>query len=1317
MTKIFISYSRADGDVVDTVIAELAARGYGNVFAYDLPGKGTPLGVRWEPNMLAEARTCAVLVVLTGPRALASPRCTQEIAVALEPPTPAAAFEIVVAGASGSPLLRDRHRLVLTNPTQEVRALVLALGAAGFGPSQRAPRPTSPYPGLRAFDTGQAEFFRGRDLIVDRIVRRLDQSGLPGGVLPVVGPSGVGKSSIVRAGVIPRLRSGRNLIQPWFVCDPFTPGEKPLGALAARLADTAALVGSASPMRTDPNSIEAALAGDEPDHLLAELLSGPRPGRVLLVLDQAEELLSRSDQTEVATLTSALARIVADRRAWLLYTLRSDFLTDLLESVAATLLVEEPVLVPALGPAELSVVITGPATVLGWSYEPAAVATMLADSVGGQSLPLLAYTLDRLFREVSALDRGDRLITLTDYTASGRVQDVLTQQADIAFEDALARAAEHLGRPRGGLRPAAERQVLRLLRRLVTVRDGIPVRRALPLADLSATEQAILEPFVQQRVVSLTDRHAAEVTHEALLSHWSRLRDDIEELGEALQARADIERRSAEWEQANGPSPGTASVKDSLLPVTRLLAFLEMVRHRSDMHPPGSAGVSGWDALRVGLDDLDLGGREIDHVGRSLQAVLRDEVSRISRDVVAEPVRATTDLLGMQSDLQRDLMSALVAAPDTAPLVDLVHRAMAANPVHLIINAHENGAWGAAWSPDGTRFASGGRDQTVRVWRVGDGGSGPVLEMLHGMDAVSRSPTRGWVRSVSWTCDGRHILSVATDETLRIWDADQGGEIRSHVHPDRLWTVHTSAADGLAVTAGADGLVRVWPVDRRSRDPLAVLDAGGGRLWAAALSPDGTRAAAACEDRYAYVIDVADPTSGPLRLPHPDKVRSIAWSPDGSLIGTGCQDGIARVFQARTGELRHELTGHDSQVRTVRWSPGGLRIATGSEDLDVRVWDAVSGAPVALLRQHTQGVCALDWAPDGDRLLTAADDGTARVWKLGSEPTACVALDRPARGIAWHARTGQLAVATADNRRTGPGEVVVLPVDGSRAPQVTVQGPTPVLSVQWTADADLVTGSADGSVVRWRDGWPATHFTGARDSVVAAVPAPGGLLLGASRDRVIRLWDADGTLHPDGEPEWHTSFLEDADWDATGQRFAVVSQDHRLSVHRTDDRTYKMTDTGGALTAVAWNDVTSEIAVGRADGTVEVYGCEIGLEPEPRRELSLHSRPVTDLAWSPDGVLLCVAAEDSRASIWHTPSGTLRTVLVGHAKPVTGCTWTANRSVATVGEDAYVRLWDVHDADTRPVAGLPTSDGTAPHAPGYLERILDELGHRTSRRL
>jgi WD40 repeat protein len=220
-------------------------------------------------------------------------------------------------------------------------------------------------------------------------------------------------------------------------------------------------------------------------------------------------------------------------------------------------------------------------------------------------------------------------------------------------------------------------------------------------------------------------------------------------------------------------------------------------------------------------------------------------------------------------------------------------------------------------------------------------------------------------------------------------------------------------------------------------------------------------------------------------------------------------------------------------------------------------------------------------------------------------------------------------------------------------------------------------------------------------------------VLTASRDRIVRLWTADGERIPDDESETHDSFLTDAVWDAEGTRFAVVSEDHRLSVHDSVTREHVMFDAGTGLKSVAWNHVTVEIAVGRADCVIVVYDCAAGLRPTELAELTGHTGPVLDLAWSPDGSALCAASADWRGTVWDVGTGAQLTTLVGHSAPVTGCRWLTDDTVATCGVDRAVRIWDVSDAWDAPAAGLARqADRPLPSGSGYAHELTAVLRNR-----
>jgi WD40 repeat protein len=1292
--SLFVSYHRPDNPAaVDRVVEALLASGYADLFAFDRPGQGGALGERWEQELRTRVLTCDALVVLTGPGARASARCAQELVLAGEAEPRPYIAEIVVAGDRGNDLLADRHRVVwAADPEVAVRALLDGLAEAGVDPAAPA-RASSPYPGLAPFDESRARFFLGRDADIRALRNRLDLSGRSAGALCVVGPSGVGKSSLVRAGLVPALKSAAQ--HRWLVAGPVTPRSRPIESLAAALCAVARQAGSAG--ATEPAALAQVLrqGGATLGPALADLLPATGNTRYAVLLDQAEELVAPDAGPDAQALVGVLTGLLSADLAWVVSTLRSDFVTEMLVAPGLAPLLGETQMVAPLDHEAVWDVIARPVRAYGWRYEPEVLAELVADMADVRSLPLLAYLLNEIFRTVTAEPRADRVITRADYEATGRLEAVLALRAEVAFQDAVAVATGTTTDPAAA--------VLAQLLRLVTVRaDGTVTRRVLSRADLTPGQVALLQPFVSARVLAATDE-AFDVIHEALFAGWARLRDAIDAVADALRARSDLERRCTEWRRLGRPA-------DGLLPQSALLDTVTVLRQGS---APDAAGRDlGWAALGRRLEAAGVTADQLEYVGAALQRSLTAEVERAERVLVTDPGSAGRLLTGSGSELQRALVRLNLAAPDLRPLVTVLHRAMAADPAQLVLHCHPGGAWGAAWAPGDDRFATGGRDQAARTWSVrrpGPGAGRLLCELTHGEETRGNPPGRGWVRDVAWSGDGAYVLSVATDETLRIWDGATGAELRPLVHPDRLWSVHTPKAGGAAITSCADGTARVYPVGRRTREPAAALHTPQ-RQWDAALSPDGDRAVVGCDDRNAYVFDLGRPDGPRLVLAHPAPVRAVAWSPDGAELGTGGQDDRTRIFDAATGGLVRELAGHTDQVRSLAWSGRGHRVATGSADRTIRVWDAHTGRELAVLAQHSQGVCAVDWSARGDRLLSAADDGTARIWKIGPEPARVIPVSGPATTLAWSTSGRQLAVGCGDHAELvdlESGDVLPLAAAHSAA----------VRSLDWSPEGSaLLSGSADRTATRRGLGPAAgadTSYVGARDGVVRAAWSPDGrTVLVAARDRVVRLYDAGGARRTGPEVEAHDSFLTDAAWDPSGTRYAVVSTDHRLSVHDLATGHHQRVDAGGGLESVAWDRTGRRIAVGRTDGTILLYDCP-GLGADLTDRLAAHSRAVAALAWSPDRDLLCAASADGHASVWDASTGALRTRLVGHGQAVTGCAWISATEVVTCGADGTVRTWDVTDGEDAPLSGLPGSDPRTPaDGAAYAAALIDVLADR-----
>ncbi len=287
------------------------------------------------------------------------------------------------------------------------------------------------------------------------------------------------------------------------------------------------------------------------------------------------------------------------------------------------------------------------------------------------------------------------------------------------------------------------------------------------------------------------------------------------------------------------------------------------------------------------------------------------------------------------------------------------------------LRGHTDWVNAVAFSPDGTRMASGSDDSTVRIWEVGTGKELLTIEQP------------GFVTGVAFAPSGAQVAAANTDGSVELWDATSGAEVlRIEAHDGYVRSV-TFSPDGAHLASGGDDyLVRVW--DAVTGEAQVTLEGHEAAVNSVAYNPDGTRVASASDDSTVRIWDAS--TGGQLlSIEHPDWVNAVAFSPDGAWLVSGSDDGVVRVWDAATGELLAELTGHQDYVNSVAFSPDGNYIVSGSDDSTVIVWwdlDLMdhSARESMVLRGHADWVNAVAFSPDGSLIASASDDGSVLLW-------------------------------------------------------------------------------------------------------------------------------------------------------------------------------------------------------------------------------------------------------------------------------------------------------------------------------------------------
>ncbi|MBL8161701.1 MAG: hypothetical protein JNJ61_06905, partial [Anaerolineae bacterium] len=646
---------------------------------------------------------------------------------------------------------------------QRLGLLVDSLEVPSGALTQALPVGRNPYKGLRPFHQRDAHDFFGRDALTQRLLSRLGERGEDSRFLAVVGPSGSGKSSVVRAGLIPALQHGAMAgAENWVMAD-LLPGSHPFDELELALRRVAV---------ERPGDLMEQLRRDESGLLRASRLILPDDGQLLLLIDQFEELFSLVNDPRVARRFLDLlyaASIDPHSSMRVLITLRADFYDrPLMIPDFSTLVRSRTEVVIPLTPAELEQAIVQPAQAAGVGVEPALVAALIA-AVNDQpgTLPLLQYALTELFER-----REGRVMTLRAYERLGGVLGALTRQADEVYDD--------LDEPDQAL-------TKQIFLRLVTLGEGTEdLRRRVLRSELTALApdanrmSRLVDAFGASGLLTFdrdvrTQGPTVEVAHEALLREWWRLREWLEDSRADIRQQRVLSAAALEWERARHE-------KSYLLSGVRLAQFngwaeTALVALTPDEQQFLSVSVAmerQENLIRRRRRNLALAAAVVVALIMTVLAVItldREQVAQRERDYARELALVN----GAQAMLERDDIEtalALALVANTTGSISgqaqeiLSRAAYRPGPIQWF-RGHSAAVLDSVYSPDGSRMISVDFAGGIMLWDVRTGKSLPL-----------QGHNSGFAQNVDWSADGRSVLTASTDLSIIIWDAQTGEMIR-----------------------------------------------------------------------------------------------------------------------------------------------------------------------------------------------------------------------------------------------------------------------------------------------------------------------------------------------------------------------------------------------------------------------------------------------------------------------------------------------------------------------------------------------------------
>ena len=1131
---------------------------------------------------------------------------------------------------------------------------------------------------MSAFREEDKDLFFGREKFVQQLVDAVRQHSL----VPVIGASGSGKSSVVLAGLIPRLEAEGT----WLI-ESFRPQSKPFYGLAS------ALVLACDPELKKEEHKEARkekvtklFNQFEGDRKLwqevRDILEEHRERRLLLVIDQFEELYALNSEEQQQFVDALLDAIEKNPiRLKLVLTIRTDFLDRIMmypRFKEAALQQESHKFLGAMNREEMRSVIElvdRPTQKKIVVLEEGLTERILNDvQQEPGNLPLLEFALTQLWKE----NKGGTL-TLQKYEKIGGVRKALANHADEIYdrlkEEEKQQAQQiflQLARPGEmveGITVAVDtrRQATRaeigeynwnLVQKLASSDRDIPdKKRQLPLLVTGRNDR--------------TGDQTVEVVHEALIREWEKLQKWINDNRAFLNWRHQLKTQMNAWNDAGKDEGALLRGKPLVIAedwlekcpadliyerkyINQSLALRKQEQEKRErtwrwiilvLMGFLSFAKAQWSQTEYQKRKLEISQGEL---RINYSKALFDQGQQF--DGLIEALRGVKR---MRSE-PNPPMEAVTA------LRQAIYRVQERNR----LEGHSYWINTVSFSPDSKILASGSRDTTIKLWDVK---TGKLIRTIE---------DSGSIVSISFSPDGKTLASGSGDHTIKLWNVNTGEEIKTLNKQGKYGFSISFSPDGKTLASGSDDkTIKIWDV--KTGKEIITLNGHKAGIYSVSFSPDGKTLASGSVDKTIKLWDVKTGKEIKTLNGHSNEVRSVSFSPDGKKIASGSFDNTIKIWDVKTGKQIKTLNGHKNSIFSVSFSPDGKTLASGSDDNTMKLWNVDTGEETMYFNEHKDSISSISFSPDGKTFASGSFDNTIKIWNVSQGQENSLKGHKDSIFSASFSPDGKtLASGSADktiklwNVNTGKAKTL----NGHKGA---------IQSVSFSHDGEiLASGSRDKTIKLWNvaTGKEIKTLNGHSDGVRSVSFSPDGKILASgSDDKTIKLWNV-ATGKEIKTLNGHSNSVNSVSFSPDGKILASGSDDEKIKLWdiATGEEITTLNGHDSAVYSVSFSPDGKTLASGSHDKTIKLWEVDTGQE---KNTFHGHTDSVWSVSFSPDGKILASGSSDNTIQLSDVDTGKKITIdrdIDGHSDRVFSVSFSPDgKTLASGSGDTTVILWNL----------------------------------------